>query len=349
MKKHLIVFLLLPLLMTSCVTNNGSQPNPSNPSTPGDNSNPGGESSMEPINDLDEYDAWLNSWSKPDHLYFHYNRGEKGNYDNYCLWIWQHSPQDLEGSLWAFSGNVQVSPTQTLKPMSNHWMTGAEVGKEGTSTYIDSYGVIADIDLKATNLVGGKTGQPTTFEDMEEIGFLLPQQDHMDGETNWVSDGGRENYIDDISESKNWRDVEGGKAIHIFVSTGALYDYSYYAGSGVPEAKTNPIDEDTSGIYRSDIDTKYSNALGVSSTSDAFKSLGVGYQIFVASFRDSNKDGIGDIRGIIDSLDYLSDLGVQVLWLTPIQKSDSYHGYDISDYYAVDKRFGTIDDYRELL
>ena len=349
MKKHLIVFLLLPLLMTSCVTNNGSQPNPSNSSTPGGNSNPGGESSMEPINDLDEYDAWLNSWSKPDHLYFHYNRGEKGNYDNYCLWIWQHSPQDLEGSLWAFSGNVQVSPTQTLKPMSNHWMTGAEVGKEGTSTYIDSYGVIADIDLKATNLVGGKTGQPTTFEDMEEIGFLLPQQDHMDGETNWVSDGGRENYIDDISESKNWRDVEGGKAIHIFVSTGALYDYSYYAGSGVPEAKTNPIDEDTSGIYRSDIDTKYSNALGVSSTSDAFKSLGVGYQIFVASFRDSNKDGIGDIRGIIDSLDYLSDLGVQVLWLTPIQKSDSYHGYDISDYYAVDKRFGTIDDYRELL
>ena len=77
--------------------------------------------------------------------------------------------------------------------------------------------------------------------------------------------------------------------------------------------------------------------------------MGAGYQIFVASFKDSNGDGVGDIRGIINSLDYLEDLGVQALWLTPIQKSDSYHGYDISDYYAVDKRFGTVDDYRELI
>ena len=340
MKKRNLIFLLLPLLVTGCVAYNGSNSN--------NNSNNPINNSEEPLTE-DDYDTWLNSWSKPNHLYFHYNRGDKGNYENYCLWLWQHAPQDLEGSLWAFSGNVQVSPTQKLSPMSNHWMTGAEVGKSGTSTYIDDYGVIADVDLKDANLVGGKTGTPTTFDGMEEIGFLLPQQDHMDGKTNWVSDGGRETYIDDISEARNWRDVEGGKAIHIFVSTGALYDYAYYAGNNVPEAKTNPIEEDTTGMYRSDIDTKYSNALGVSSTSDAFKSLGVGYQIFVASFRDSNGDGIGDLRGIIDSLDYLNELGVQVLWLTPIQKSDSYHAYDISDYYAVDKRFGTVDDYRELL
>ena len=353
MKKRSIIFLLIPLLVTACVQNNGktsnSQQGGGSEGTPNTSESGGGNTSVAPVEDEDEYDAWLNSWSQPNHLYFHYNRGDKAGYENYCLWLWQHSPQDLEGSLWAFSANPKVSDKLTLSPMSNHWMTGAEVGKEGTSTYVDAYGAIADVDLYAANLKGGKTGTPTTFEGMEEIGFLLPQQSSMSGATNWVSDGGRETYLDDIAEAKNWRNVNGGKAIHIFVSTGALYDYSYYAGSGTAQAVTNPIDEDTTGNYRSDVDAKYSNALGVSSTSDSFKSMGAGYQIFVASFRDSNGDGIGDLRGVINSLDYLSDLGIQVLWLTPIQKSDSYHGYDISDYYAVDKRFGTIDDYRELL
>ena len=347
MNKKSLLFLVLPLLMTSCV-----QPNQqSNTSGNEQVSSSQEDGSVIIIDNDDEYDAWLNSWSKPGHLYFHYNRGTKGGYDNYCLWLWQHSPEDLEGSLWGFSANPKVSEKLTLKPMSDHWMKASEVGKEGDDMYVDSYGVIADVDLHLNDdeLLGGKSGKKTTFQGMEEIGFLLPQQTSMNGETNWVSDGGRETYIDDIADAKNWRNVEGGQAIHIFVSTGALYDYAYYAGSGVAEAITNPIELDTTGNYRSDVDAKYSNALGVSSTSDAFKSLGIGYQIFVASFRDSNGDGIGDIRGIIDALPYLKELGAEVLWLTPIQKSDSYHGYDISDYYAVDKRFGTVEDYRELL
>ena len=331
-----IVFLLFSLLLTACGGGGGK------------GSSGGG--SIDPIDDVDEYDAWLDTWSQPGHLYFHYNRGDKGGYDNYCLWLWQHAPQDLEGALYAFSKNPKVSDKLTLSPMTDHWMTGSEVGKEGNKTYIDDYGVIADVDLYNTDLVGGKSGTPTNFVDMEEIGFLLPQQNSMGGLTNWTSDGGKETYLDDIGEAKNWRTLEdGGKAIHIFVSTGALDEYSYYVGSGTAQAKTNPIDEDTTGQYSSDVDAAYSNNLGVSGTSAEFKKYGVGYQIFVASFKDSNGDGIGDIRGIINSLDYLSELGAEVLWLTPIQKSDSYHGYDISDYYAVDKRFGTIDDYRELL
>ena len=356
--KRKIIFLLLPLLLSSCGGPN-SNTNIPDSSSGGEISSGSSEDSQQSSGsqseeEKDAYDAWLNSWSEPGHLYFHYNRGTKGGYENYCLWLWQHSPQDLEGSLWAFpKEKAKVSDKLTLKPMSEHWMTSAEVGKEGTTTYVDDYGVIADVDLYNANLVGGKTGTPTTFEDMEEVGFLLPLINNMDGKTNWVSDGGRETYIDDIGVASNWRNVKKngkeGKAIHIFVSTGALYDYSYFVGSGVAEAKSNPIDEDTTGSYRSDADAQYSNALGVSPTSESFKSLGAGYQIFVASFRDSNGDGIGDIRGIIDSLDYLSELGAEVLWLTPIQKSDSYHGYDISDYYAVDKRFGTLEDYRELL
>lgn len=342
--KHKLVFLLIPLLLLgACNGNHGGNS--------GSNSNSGGGTApVVVVDDADEYENWLNSWSQPNHLYFHYNRGSKGGYENYCLWLWQHSPQDLEGALYAFPAErTHVSEKLTLKPMSNHWMKESEVGKEGDKMYLDSFGVIADIDLGATNLIGGKSGTPITFDGMDELGFLIPQIEKMDGSTNWVSDGGRETYLDDIAKEENWRTVSGGKAIHIFVSTGALYDYRYRVGNGVPDAITNPIDLDTTGNYRSDVDAQYSNNLGVSSTSEAFKELGVGYQVFVASFRDSNGDGIGDIRGVIDSLDYLSELGTQVLWLTPIQKSDSYHGYDISDYFAVDKRFGTIEDYRELL
>ena len=298
--------------------------------------------------DPNQYDYWLNSISQPGHLYLHYNRGTETNYDDYCLWLWQSSPQDLEGALWGFSGDTQVSPTLRLKPMSDHWMTYSEVGKEGSGLYYDEYGAIMDVDLYKPGLVGGKTGTAVTYEGAEELGFLLPQQSSMDGTSNWVSDGGRETYIDDIADEENWRTVEGGKAVHIFVSKGALSNYKYFAGDGVPEVKINPIDNDTTGKYSSSIEA-YADTFNVSSTSEAFKKLGVGYQIFVASFRDSNGDGIGDIRGIIDSLDYLKDLGVDVLWLTPIQKSDSYHGYDISDYLAIDKRFGTIEDYRELI
>ena len=349
MNKMKLVILSIPfLLLTSCGGTPGGNSNNNNSSGGG-----GGSDAPVIIDDGNAYDEWLNSWSQPNHLYFHYNRGSKGGYENYCLWLWQHAPQDLEGALYAFPADrTRVSATQELKPMTNHWMTAEEVGKEGDKMYLDTYGVIADVDLGAANLKGGKSGDPTTFEDMSEIGFLLPLIDKMDGSSNWVSDGGRETYLDDISltkNSENWRTVNGGKAIHIFVSTGALYDYSYFAGDGVAEAVTNPIDLDTTGNYRSDVDAKYSNDLGVSTTSEAFKDLGVGYQIFVASFRDSDGDGIGDLRGVIDSLDYLEELGAEVLWLTPIQKSDSYHGYDISDYFAVDKRFGTVNDYRELL
>ncbi len=300
--------------------------------------------------DPNQYDYWLNSISKPGHLYLHYNRGSETNYKDYCLWIWQSSPQDLEGSLWGFSANPRVSDNLTLIPMSTSWMKGADVGESGSDIYVDKYGAIMDVDLNKANLVGGKTGEPTTFEGMEEIGFLLVRQDSMDGSANWVSDGGRETYIDDIADEDNWRNVEGGKAVHLFVSKGQLSKYSYYAGDGTAEVKTNPIDKDETGKYSSKIET-YTNDtfMNATSTSEAFKKLGVGYQIFVASFRDSNGDGTGDLRGVIDSLDYLKDLGVDVLWLTPIQKSDSYHGYDISDYFAVDKRFGTISDYRELI
>ena len=81
------------------------------------------------------------------------------------------------------------------------------------------------------------------------------------------------------------------------------------------------------------------------------------YEIFVGSFSDSDGDGTGDLRGIINRFDYLNDgddnsglsLGVEGIWLSPIFSSPSYHKYDVTDYYKVDEKFGTLDDLCELI
>ncbi len=81
------------------------------------------------------------------------------------------------------------------------------------------------------------------------------------------------------------------------------------------------------------------------------------YEVFVRSFQDSDGDGIGDLRGLIDRLDYLNDgdpttnddLGVTGIWLMPIMSSPSYHGYDVTDYRNVDFEYGTRDDFREFV
>ncbi len=96
------------------------------------------------------------------------------------------------------------------------------------------------------------------------------------------------------------------------------------------------------------------NKVEVDPIDDNFRTF---YQIFVGSYSDSNGDGIGDLRGIINRLDYLNDgnihsgksLGVQGIWLSPIFTSPSYHKYDAKDYYAIDWRFGTEADLKELI
>lgn len=72
------------------------------------------------------------------------------------------------------------------------------------------------------------------------------------------------------------------------------------------------------------------------------------YEIFPASFYDGDGDGRGDLAGILEQLDYLEDLGVGGLWLMPIHPSPTYHKYDVTDYYAVDPAYGTVEDVRAL-
>lgn len=81
------------------------------------------------------------------------------------------------------------------------------------------------------------------------------------------------------------------------------------------------------------------------------------YEVFVRSFHDSDGDGVGDINGLIQKLDYINDgdpasqrdLGAQCIWLMPVAESPSYHGYDVVDYYKIDQEYGTNDDFRRLM
>lgn len=109
-----------------------------------------------------------------------------------------------------------------------------------------------------------------------------------------------------------------------------------------------PLDEDRGEVILTDLPD--------ASTADTGNAL-VFYEIFVGSFSDSDGDGIGDLRGIIDRFDYLNDgdpdsgvsLGVEGIWLSPIFTSPSYHKYDVADYYEVDPQFGTEEDLKELI
>ncbi|HEX2203154.1 MAG TPA: alpha-amylase family glycosyl hydrolase [Longimicrobium sp.] len=84
---------------------------------------------------------------------------------------------------------------------------------------------------------------------------------------------------------------------------------------------------------------------------------GVCYEVFVRSFSDSDGDGVGDLRGLTSKLDYINDgsaasrkdLGASCIWLMPVAQSPSYHGYDVTNYYEVDREYGTNDDFKRLV
>ena len=126
------------------------------------------------------------------------------------------------------------------------------------------------------------------------------------------------------------------------------------AGSPAPETPAR----DATGAYllddRGEAVVDDASSLPAVATEDNYR---VFYEIFVGSFSDSDGDGTGDLRGVIDRMDYLNDgdddsgvsLGVEGLWLSPIFPSDSYHKYDVNDYYSIDPAFGTEEDLKELV
>ena len=128
-------------------------------------------------------------------------------------------------------------------------------------------------------------------------------------------------------------------------------------------AGCNPAEETKSGLDSSGkyiLDTQRNEAIIDDAGTVTVANDGnarVYYHIFVGSFSDSNGDGTGDLRGIINRFDYLNDgddnsglsLGVEGIWLSPIFISPSYHKYDVTDYYKIDPKFGTMEDLQELI
>ncbi|MDQ0254618.1 glycosidase [Evansella vedderi] len=90
----------------------------------------------------------------------------------------------------------------------------------------------------------------------------------------------------------------------------------------------------------------------ISFSKEQLKSIephGIYYEIFIRAFYDSTGDGIGDFKGATSKLDYLQELGVEGVWLMPINPSPSYHGYDVIDYKDVNPEHGTMDDFKEFV
>lgn len=297
-----------------------------------------------------DYENQIASWSKPGHLYMHYLRTSDTNYDKWAVWMWQNYPNDLAGSLWGANTSYNL---KGITPQTTGWMTNAECGGSGNDAYLDDYGRVVDIDLTA-DVKDGKTGSPaplvTDWTNIAKnaLGFLIVDQSKMTGEDMWVSDGGAESYIKKLGKLM----PDGADSyLHVYCVEGNVSQFTTSSGKQI---FVNPTVTDTTGQYRSKNDItnlKYDAFTNGVSTSETFLEdrPGIGYQIFVPSFADGDGDGFGDLRGIINKLDYLEDLGAKVLWLTPIQESNSYHGYDVTDYYKIDPKFGTMEDYQELI
>ena len=100
------------------------------------------------------------------------------------------------------------------------------------------------------------------------------------------------------------------------------------------------------------VSQKGRNIITVVADPDSFdgnKRSSTTYQLLIYSFADSDGDGIGDFKGIQNKLDYLDGLGVTALWLSPAHPSDSYHAYDVTDYYAVNPLYGSEQDFKNLI
>lgn len=339
-KKFLISLFVLPLILSGCGSNTPSATSSSEPGSTQSTSSDSSTSSSQSV-DPDKASAYEKSltWGQSGHIYMHYLRPsakDKSDYDDWGIWLWPNAPQDLEGTMW---GAVNTASKATIPyPMTETRMTN--IG--GTGKDVDDFGVIYDIDLTRKDIKGGKSGNPVSFDGCTKAGFLVAKLSSMDGKTHWTSDGGANLYIEKFQT--HWR--EDG-TMHLFLTQGDCANYTFTAG-GVVEV--NPTIEDKEGKYRSEekrISDKYAGQ--VPATSNSFKKLGVGYQIFVASFRDSDGNGMGDIQGIIDALPYLKKLNVQCIWLTPVFKCESYHGYDTVDYYQIDERFGDMETFENLL
>ena len=146
-----------------------------------------------------------------------------------------------------------------------------------------------------------------------------------------------------ISTEKDWTASPSASWIHLGKTSGT--------GNATLEVK---VDANTGKDRTGSITVKGSTSVTVSVAQTGVilpnpESFATTYQLLIYTFADSDGDGIGDFKGIQNHLDYLEDLGVKALWLSPAHPSDSYHAYDVTDYFAVNPLYGTEQDFKNLI
>lgn len=261
----------------------------------------------------EDYEDTLLDWSESGFLNIHYYRlaDTQADYENWGVWLW---PKNGAGKFFDWD-------------------------------FFDKSGAVAKINLNIVYTDGGSNKKQTVnYMAATDIGFLIVYKPSMTGTGMWQSDGSADTIIPNIHSH-----TRSNGAIHLFLVQNAISEYRFRFIAGNEDLK-DPYEGLAPGAAVSIVNLESSKSyFEKAPTSQSFQNIGVGYQIMVSSFADSNGDGFGDIKGITNNLDYLkNDLNVGVLWLTPIQLSDSYHGYDIIDYYQIDPKYGTDEDFREL-
>ena len=139
-----------------------------------------------------------------------------------------------------------------------------------------------------------------------------------------------------LSNGGNNMTLAAGGQYDIYLCVENKLAYVLPAGSAWTHENEGKPDYEIGGDYDPDLEPSE-------------KGSGLTYQVNVFSFKDSNGDGYGDLNGITQSLDYFDKLGVTALWLSPIQAAQSYHGYDVTDYESISRRYGTDADFQHLI
>ena len=156
-----------------------------------------------------------------------------------------------------------------------------------------------------------------------------------------------------VTTEKDWTATPSASWIHMEKTSGtgkATLAVTVDANTG--EDRTGSISVKGSSSVSIAVSQKGRNIVTVVANPDSFdgiKRSSTTYQLLIYSFADSNGDGIGDFKGIQNKLDYLDEMGVTALWLSPAHPSDSYHAYDVTDYYDVNPLYGDVQDFKNLI
>ena len=156
-----------------------------------------------------------------------------------------------------------------------------------------------------------------------------------------------------VTTEKDWTATPSAAWIHLEKTSGTgKGTLAVTVDANMGEDRSGSISVKGSSSVTVAVSQKGRNIITVVADPDSFdgnKRSSTTYQLLIYSFADSNGDGIGDFKGIQNKLDYLDGLGVTGIWMSPAHPSDSYHAYDVTDYYAVNPLYGTEQDFKNLI